>query len=648
MARIRAFVGHSFLPQDVELVRKFTDYFDTLKRGALDFEWVHATAARPEDVSDKVLELIEGKNLFIGICTRNERVAKDHQFRPTWVRGRVSVKGEDLAWKTSDWIIQEIGLAIGRDMKLCLLLENNVRMPGGLQSNIEYISFNRDAPEQAFVKILEMMSTIEPNGGSMAEKRGGDPTAATVSDEDEKEPEEALGDPDASWSLGEYKHQFMMGLLIKDEARTTKVSDAYLATVNSGSGELEGEWKAFCSFFRLTWTDHGSLEELKSLAKNYGNNSSVQEYIARGYLHYDDLEHAKEHFRTAIECSANQTRKIDLLGDLALALHKRGSSTDIPAIVAEMRILVNSREGEDLLLSKLTELSGWYKDDVLKTAMLERELTIDPTNTGKRFQLAYLYSSTGKQSLAMFHYEKIPSNERDSMTWNNLGVVYQSFSLVSKSVAAYRKASDKGETLAMSNLAYKLMESGFLSEAKDMIEDAQKRPNYHDNVASALVRLKEIPEKEEKARDEKLDGANVKSSFLSHVGEYVWRDAPKSAPSSFTDSLCKLAVSVKDDVFAASGTYSTESKSDLVYSLTESSPIPKIETFSVEYRGRFVGGVIIGEKSVKTNNASLAARSIFSAFPSKSQFIIVLPEGASDVRALIGDELVELVFKYNA
>jgi len=74
------------------------------------------------------------------------------------------IKAEKAAFfsKTSDWIIQEIGLAVGLNMDLILLLENGVREPGGLQGNIEYIPFNREAPEKSFNKILEMIKSILP------------------------------------------------------------------------------------------------------------------------------------------------------------------------------------------------------------------------------------------------------------------------------------------------------------------------------------------------------------------------------------------------------------------------------------------------------------------------------------------------------
>jgi len=105
MGKISAFVGHSFLQEDEGAVRKFTDFFDGIAKG-LDFDWIHATEPRPEDVAAKVLELIEGRNLFIGICTPNERVAKENRFtNPYWGK-HLKIKNEDLESKTSDWIIQ--------------------------------------------------------------------------------------------------------------------------------------------------------------------------------------------------------------------------------------------------------------------------------------------------------------------------------------------------------------------------------------------------------------------------------------------------------------------------------------------------------------------------------------------------------------
>ena len=79
-----------------------------------------------------------------------------------WSRAYYKGRNTDFIWKTSDWIIQEIGLAKGRDLPLVLLVERDVRPPGELQGDVEYIPFDRENPERAFGKILEMIRGLSP------------------------------------------------------------------------------------------------------------------------------------------------------------------------------------------------------------------------------------------------------------------------------------------------------------------------------------------------------------------------------------------------------------------------------------------------------------------------------------------------------
>ncbi len=74
MTEIRAFIGHSFTDDDAEVVRKFLAYFGQLSKLGLNFSWDHAEAAEPKVLADKVMSLISDKNVFIGICTKKERV----------------------------------------------------------------------------------------------------------------------------------------------------------------------------------------------------------------------------------------------------------------------------------------------------------------------------------------------------------------------------------------------------------------------------------------------------------------------------------------------------------------------------------------------------------------------------------------------
>src|SRR2546426_11209813 len=115
MSKISAFVGHSFLEDDKDLIRRFLEFFDRLKLLVTGFTWDHAEAAEPKILSQKVREKMAGKNLLIGICTLREQVVRPNSLQISWLRKDIlKVNQTDLQWKTSDWILQEIGFAVAK------------------------------------------------------------------------------------------------------------------------------------------------------------------------------------------------------------------------------------------------------------------------------------------------------------------------------------------------------------------------------------------------------------------------------------------------------------------------------------------------------------------------------------------------------
>lgn len=122
--QIRAFVGHSFATDDEAVVQRFLKYLTVIQSMNIGFSWEHAEPAEPKELAEKVLRLIADKNVFIGICTRKEVVIEPDKLRQSLLNRRI-MKAEQASFssKTSDWIIQEIGMAVGRDLDLILLKE---------------------------------------------------------------------------------------------------------------------------------------------------------------------------------------------------------------------------------------------------------------------------------------------------------------------------------------------------------------------------------------------------------------------------------------------------------------------------------------------------------------------------------------------
>lgn len=81
MSKLKAFIGHSFTIEDEPIVRSFLKFFEQVKGMDIGFTWQHAEPAEPKVLATKVLGLMEGKNLFIGICTKKEVVITTDRLR---------------------------------------------------------------------------------------------------------------------------------------------------------------------------------------------------------------------------------------------------------------------------------------------------------------------------------------------------------------------------------------------------------------------------------------------------------------------------------------------------------------------------------------------------------------------------------------
>lgn len=556
MAKITAFVGHSFTDDDAEVVRKFLEYFDQLTKSGIDFEWDHARAAEPRELATKVLSLIEGKNLFIAICTKKERGVVQSALKRGWIN-RTTLKGHDaeFSWKTSDWIIQEIGLAIGRGMSLMLLLERGVRSPGGLQGNIEYIEFDREVPERSFGRILEMLRALLPKAvpAKPSEIEAVSPTANPV---ESGESNEDWLTPKPQWSRRNYEFALMHMIASDDAAGEKRISDAYLASADGGLQRNKEAWEACKEYLRLALGKGGKIGRLESLATVTSDNDEVHRYLAKGYEVFKEFGKAAESYRHAASLAAEPDTKARRLGDAAIAYLKANRKDDAESAVVDLKgAEAQHPEATDSVVKALravAELQG-NKDTYfgLSEYLLERQ----PDDTGARFDVAYKYSQEGQERLSLFHYLRIPENERSTATWNNLGVQYEHFNLHSKSVSAYRSAEERGETLAMSNLAQKLIDAGFLKEAAEICDKALKIEDYHKNIGSAITRIKTLPEEEEKKEKELTEKAAAYCEFYRSYGRALTDTGVTHSSGIWQGPKCALRVEIKNGNFVAAGEY---------------------------------------------------------------------------------------------
>jgi len=394
---------------------------------------------------------------------------------------------------------QEIGLAKGRSLELILLIESGLRRPGGLQGDVEYIPFDRTTPEKSFGKILDMITALSPKMPNIVSTTS---DITSVPDEEPRAPP-PLDDkqwwvPKPKWVRHDYQVAYMVSIEFDvADADPQSISNAYLASDDAGKGDNRNSWEAFCEWTRLRSAKGGSLLRLKELAAAHPHSSGVLNYLAQGFELYQDYAASALTYEAGAKVARDDRGRLQLLKLAAVAHARAGAREASSAIIAEMKThLQTSGTGEIELLNALRGLVEIDKDNDASVVLMERIVDIDPSDTNARFDLAYKYSQMGNSDLALFHYLRIPTEERTAMTWNNIGVAFQNLELSAKSIDAFRRAEQMGETLAMSNIAEKLTTAGFLREAQQECDNALKKDRYHYNVVTTLARLKGMPDNE--------------------------------------------------------------------------------------------------------------------------------------------------------
>jgi tetratricopeptide (TPR) repeat protein len=635
MNEIRAFVSHSFAENDAAIVDKFLKYFDTVAKLHPAFSWEHAEAAEPKLLSEKVLALIDNKNTFIGICTRHELTVSHASLSPVFLRPTFRKADQaNLSWKTSDWIIQEIGMAKARNLEIILLMEDGVRRPGGLQGDVEYIPFTRNAPEKSFSKILEMFIALSP-------KRSGAVTAvietASPIMKEPAEPQTSRDDkwqnPDTNWSRSDYEHAIFRMISIGDAAGADRINNAYLATDDAKEGENRFTWNARTEWARILFGVGGRLATLKELATKHPSNVRIQEYLAMGLQEFDHHMEAADQYNLAAHLVSDQNEIARLMGRAAAQYAEVGAVERIAEIVFQLRREFKSGQIDEMnLLWALRRVAEIDHDEDALIMIIERMLELQPDNINLRFSLAYKHSEKGNIELALANYLKVPYRERGSMVWNNLGVAFDHFQLREKAALAFQKSEEMGETLAMSNLANKLMNVGMTEEAQTKLDKALVIKNYHKSVTDSLSRLKEIPEEEEKELEKLLDKMRPKEEFYGSIARAVAHVLPESLPDRWAGSDCVLELSLSNENIRLTGTYEADANPFALYLPYASRKVKH----RIEYAARLLGHSVIGVvKRTKENAESTAvATSLLATGDADPIVFMVLSDNQTELRVM--------------
>jgi hypothetical protein len=198
-----------------------------------------------------------------------------------------------------------------------------------------------------------------------------------------------------------------------------------------------------------------------------------------------------------------------------------------------------------------------------------------------------------------------------------------------KAVLAYRKAEEMGESLAMSNLGYKLASIGMLLEAREKCDQAIKVKDYHKNVASLLARLSEIPEEEDKKEGEVLEKVRPAVEFLRSLGRSITRVTLPSLPNKWQGPVCSLEFQKQGSSFRLFGNYERDDFGLLIPTL--GGQPPRKTKHHVEYVGTLSGMGMFGV--VKRGEGAFATGSATS-IEGAPKALMVISDGGEEIKVM--------------
>lgn len=422
-----------------------------------------------------------------------------------------------------------------------------------MQADLEFIEFDRANPSLSFVRILQQISSMKINSdvANAQQAQGLNPNQA---DENPTKDEQNFNytEPQPSWGHIEYYIALYSAILDKDSDLERKIYDAYRTIIKDDLSKCL-HWECQYLLIKQENINESAIEPIKKIIENNPTVIDLHSKLARAYLQYDSNELAYEEFNIAL-CSGQHWNVAFLQSTIDALVKSKGNQVAVEYLKNNSNKINNNNEDR---FRYLTVYGGLFKDDLpnVYCSLIEAALAIKPEDSSSRFDLAYKYSEMGLNQQAAFHYKILCQNSPSETHWNNLGVSYDSLDIHTKSIEAYLKSEKLGGTLAMSNMAKRLLNAGFADQATDLCNKAMKFEKYDNRVISTLQSINEKKESEEKTVNLIAEETKVQREFSIHYANAFSTSTLKMLSGKYQHKDCVLDVNIIGNKFSATGSF---------------------------------------------------------------------------------------------
>lgn len=289
-------------------------------------------------------------------------------------------------------------------------------------------------------------------------------------------------------------------------------------------------WYAFVLRYSHKLGDEKAIGKLEEIVKINSNKPEVIKQLAYRYRDMGEFDRAREKFLLAKDQYniTDETQKELIVDCYIQASWCLANDDKYNDAIDMLKQLLGKNELQEQKAKILSGMADIAKDKQVNEEFIcysEASLNVDPLNTDLRFSLAYTYSDIGCERLALLHYKKLTDITTNIVALNNLGVCYSRLKLKAKSITSYLRSAEGKETLAIGNLAHSYLDSGFINDAKKLIDKAYKLSTegieVNPRVASALRELNNLQQEEQKSEKKLLEEAGKEREFRVKYSEVL-------------------------------------------------------------------------------------------------------------------------------
>lgn len=268
--------------------------------------------------------------------------------------------------------------------------------------------------------------------------------------------------------------------------------------------------------------DTNAIQKLEDLAKQEEDGAYALYCVANCHEHSRSYAKAIDAYSRALTGDISTADCLRYtVGQAKCYVTMGNTEKGLQALTTALTQVTGSKESAELYRT-IADIYKKTGNSTLRAIALQKVLESVPEDTAALFSASYAQSQAKLSCLCVVNYNTLLGfNPTHDSGLNNLGVECGALDLPIQSISYYKRASECGNTLAMSNLADRYMDQGFELEAQELLDRARKEDKPHRNVGRSMATLADKKGEENQAWDNIItEGVKQKEFFWAYADAY--------------------------------------------------------------------------------------------------------------------------------